>query len=135
MYAGQAVLRFRVSEKNNLPQISTYFLGHPARNVDETISTLVKITSACRSQAHARQLPDPGLEVAVTFPARMPEGVRLTRFSKSRIIALTPVQARIRLYDESRPPARSHESPRAADGKRVWTIDSTTVLNFIDDAQ
>jgi hypothetical protein len=136
MYVGQAILRFRVSEKAYLPQTSTHFLGHAAKNVNEMILALARMTSACAKQAQARELPDPGLEVAVTFPARAPKGIRLVRFQDNRIVSLTPVETQILVYDLPRLPAWSLEKPRGgALAEPVWKVETTTARTFLRGAK
>jgi hypothetical protein len=135
LYVGQVVVRFRVSEKADLLRTSEYFLGHPARSPNEIMKTLVKITSACGTQARARELSDPGLEVTVRLPARTPKGVRLVRAFGTKLVAVTPVETWILLYDGARLPSWSQQTPRVADGNRVWTVDTTTALDFLGRAQ
>ena len=97
--------------------------------------TLIKMTSACATQVHARELADPGFEAAITYPAKMPKGVRLVRFVGSRVFGLTPVETGIEFYEEARLPAWSHEMPRGSDKARVWTVDASTAVTFLNSAR
>lgn len=137
LYAQQAVLRFRVPEKASLPLASEYFLG-PSANVTsdtsnakppddtssgktlhDTILTLVKVASACAAQAHARELPDPGLEADVKYLAPMLEGAGLAHLDNGKARAMTNIETLIRLYDEPRLPTPTDESHTPGQ-ERVW---------------
>jgi hypothetical protein len=133
IYAGQAVLRFRVSDKTDFPQTSEHFLGHRANSANETILTLMRITSACAAHAQVRELPDPGVEVAIAFPARMAKGVRLARFEKDRVLAVPQVETEIHLYEAPRLPHWSQK--RDLRGQEpVWKVDTTNAKRFLHSA-
>jgi hypothetical protein len=133
LYARQAIVRFRVTERNQLPLASTYFLGRSVSTVDETILTLIKIASVCGAQAHARELPDPGVEVAVAFPAPMFMGAGLVRFVDRKAVAMTPVQTSILLYETPRLPPYSQESQLRSE-ESVWKVDTDAALPFLNGA-
>jgi hypothetical protein len=134
LYARHAILRFRVTEKNQIPLASTYFLGRTASTVDETILTLIKMASVCGAQAHARKLPDPGIEVAVAFPAPAFMGAGLVRFVGRQAVAMTPVQTSILLYEAPRLPPYSQES-HLPSLEPVWKVGTDTALNFLNGAK
>jgi hypothetical protein len=133
LYARQAILRFRVTEKNHLPLASKYFLGRSAGTVDETILTLIKMASACGAQAHARELPDPGAEVAVAFPAPRFMGAGLVRFVDGQAVAMTPVQTSIMLHEAPRLPPYSQESQLRSEDP-VWKVYTDTARPFLHGA-
>ena len=131
LYAGQATLRFRVPENAHLPLASEYFLGQKANEANATVSTLIKMTSLCGAQAHARELPDPGVEAAFTY---LPQAAGLVRLEKGRAVAMTPVDTKILLYEEPRLPTPTYELARLKDGKQVWAQYSDTARKFLSTA-
>jgi hypothetical protein len=136
VYAGQAIIRFRVSDKANFPKTSAYFVGYPAIQIEDKIRSIIKMIAVCAPQAHARELPDPGIEVLVSFSAKIPEGVRMAAFDQHQITALTPVDTIIHLYEAGRLPAPTHEEPRInpPTSAHVWAETTDTALNFLQTA-
>lgn len=136
VYAKQVTIRFRVPEKNDLQDLHKNFLWQPSNSPSEIILALTKMISACAPQARFRELPDPGGEVKVAFPARVLMGVRLAGFSGSQVVALSQIETEIHLYEATRLPVPSHPKERGAipGTEHIWTVDSNSARDRLGQA-
>ena len=130
LYAREITIRFRVPEKVSIPLTSEYFLGYTANSVNEVILTLIRMASACGVQGHARGLPDPGLEAVISRPAPTTEGIELASLENGRVIAKTPIETDLLIYESPRLPRYSHED-RVPGNEPVWKVDTDGVLSSL----
>jgi hypothetical protein len=135
LYARQAVLRFRVPEKASLDATGTFFVGKPATTVADKILTLIKMASTCGALGHARELPDPGVEVNYAYHAPISRGATLVRDDHGRPDSLPPVEANILLYEQPRLPTPSFRTPRLEDSQPVWKVHTDQASAFLHKAK
>jgi hypothetical protein len=93
------------------------------------------MASACGAQGHARELPDPGVEVNYASHAPMSRGVTLVRDDRGRPDSLTPVEANILLYEQPRLPTPSFRASRLTDSQPVWNIHTNEASAFLHKAK